>query len=164
MNALARLLRPRGITVDLAIPNWLVLLARMSVALFVLGVLALMLLSFALLAFRDDRGGDTVWTSPMLSVDESDFSARPPVFTVQLTAGSDGAKDLDREWTLLLSSGAVHWANVVEGPRTLAAGETGTFRLTFLFEPRPEYGEPVSLRWDPGRKVTAWVSLGVQEP
>jgi hypothetical protein len=160
MTALPRLPRPGGITIEVTIPQWLVLLLRMSIGLVVLGILGLILLSFAFMAFRGTSdGSDTGWTGPSMTAVAGDFSSRPVEYTVQLTAGSEEAQDLDKEWTLLLSSGAVHWANVVEGPVRLAPGETGTFVLTFLFDPQVGAGEPVSLRWDPGRKVNAWVLL-----
>lgn len=88
-------------------------------------------------------------------------------YVVEVTAGDSEAKNLDREWTLLMSSGSVHWANVVDGPERLAPGETATLRLTFQFEPGPTEGTPVALRWDPGRRVTASVPLighSAQEP
>lgn len=155
-----RVPRPGGVTIDVSIPLWLVLLVRMSIALGLLAILGLILVSFLILAATDRGDGDGISTGPAISVIGGDFSSRPLEYTVSLTAGSEGADDLDKEWTLLLSSGNVHWANIVEGPKELAAGETGTFVLTFLFEPQPQAGEPVALRWDPGRKVTVSVPLG----
>lgn len=87
------------------------------------------------------------------------FDSRPITYEVRLVGGTETAKDLDKEWTLLMSSGAVHWANVVEGPTRVAPGETASLTLIFLFEPMPNEGEPVALRWDPGRKVYASFGL-----
>ena len=159
MTALPRLPRPGGITIEVVIPRWLGLLLRTSIAVFLAALLLFILVQAMLAVVRGKSDGDFASAGPALSLVAGDFSARPIEYTVQLTAGSEEARGLDNEWTLLLSSGAVHWANVVEGPDSLKPGETETFRLTFLFDPRPEYGEPVSLRWDPQRKVTASLML-----
>ena len=160
MATLKRVVRPSGITVDVAIPRWLLQLLRMSIALWLIGVLVLILVGFALIAVRDiGSSSGLVWQSPGMSLVRGDFTARPIQYQVQLTAGSEPAEDLDREWTLLLSSGSTHWANVVDGPKRLEPGETGTFTLTFQFEPQAVYGEPVAIRWDPERKVNSSLSM-----
>lgn len=160
MTALSRLPRPGGITIDVTIPQWLVLLVRLSIGLVVLAILGLLVVAVAASIVSDRGGGDGASTSSTLTDARGNFGARPLQDTVTLTVGSEPADDLHEEWTLLLSSGAVHWANIVEGPERLAPGETGTFVLTFLFEPQEREGDPVALRWDPRRRINASILLG----
>lgn len=158
MNNVPHLPRPSGVVIDVSIPRWLVNLARLSIALWIIGILALIVIGVVFAAWS--RGIEVSSSQgPAMGVTRQDFSARPITYEVQVTAGSETAKDLDKEWTLLLSSGSIHWANVVEGPTKLAPGESATLTLTFLFDPQPPEGEPVSLRWDPGRKITASADL-----
>lgn len=155
MIGLSHVPRPRGVVIDIAFPRWLVLLMRVAVSLPIIGILGLIVLGLVVSASPES----SVWQGPALAMTDGAFTARPITYQLRVTAGSDTAKDLDKEWTLLMSSGAVHWANVVEGPAKLASGETGSLTLTFLFEPTPAEGEPVALRWDPGRQVGASLEL-----
>lgn len=158
--------KPDGIVIDVAVPRWLTWVLRLSVGAWIFAILAMVVVMAALGAWisssysAEGRGIG-------LAVSHSAFENRPVEYIVQVTAGDSEAKDLDRDWTLLMSSGSVHWANVVDGPVRLDPGETATLRLTFQFEPSPAEGTPVALRWDPDRKVTASVPLvghGAQEP
>ena len=158
MNNVPHLPRPSGVVIDVAIPRWLVRIARVSVAVWIVGIFALLVVGAVFAAWS--RGTETSSSEgPALAVTGQDFSARPITYQVRVTAGSEPTDDLDKEWTLLLSSGSIHWANIVEGPTKLAAGESAALTLTFLFDPQAREGQPVALRWDPGRKVTASVDL-----
>jgi hypothetical protein len=158
MNNVPHLPRPSGVVIDVSIPRWLVSLARLSIAVGIIGILLLVL--FGMVFFGWNKGsGDSVSESPSLAVTRANFDSRPVEYQVHVTAGTKEASSLDKEWTLLLSSGSIHWANVVEGPTKLAPGESATLTLTFLFDPQPQEGQPVALRWDPARKVTASVGL-----
>ncbi|HNM78613.1 MAG TPA: hypothetical protein PKI89_09620 [Tepidiformaceae bacterium] len=158
MNRVARLLSPPGAVIDVAIPRWLVGSLRLIVAGAILGALAL-----AAGALVVQRGGsDHATAGGAFELVAARFEDRPVRYEVRVTAAARPMERLDREWTLLLSSGSVHWANVVEGPARLAAGQSATVVLSFAFEPTPAEGEPVALRWDPDRKVTASVDLRTQ--
>lgn len=158
--------KPDGIVIDVAVPRWLTRVLRLSVGAWIVAILAMVVVMAALGAWvfsTDSAEGRGIG----LAVSHSAFDNRPVEYIVEVTAGDSEAKNLDREWTLLMSSGSVHWANAVDGPERLAPGETATLRLTFQFEPGPAEGTPVALRWDPGREVTASVPLiehGVREP
>lgn len=157
----SQLPRPTGIVIEIAFPRWLVRIGRVSIAAWLVGVLAFMVFAVAVATWS---GGvrTSSSTGPSLAVTGTGFGERPITYEVRVSAGSEAAKDLDKEWTLLMTSGAIHWANVVEGPTKLASGESASLTLTFLFEPMATEGEPVALRWDPSREVTASIPLGPQ--
>ncbi len=158
MSRFGHLRQLGGIEIDVAFPLWLLRLGRISVAVWLFGVLALIVLGAIFEAWTDSTK-TSVSTGPALAMTGDGFTARPITYQIRVTAGSEAAKDLGREWTVLMSSGAVHWANVVDGPARLEPGESASLVLTFLFEPAPGEGEPVALRWDPGRKLGASLEL-----
>lgn len=154
MSLFGHLRQLGGIEIDVAFPRWLVLVIRITVALLVIGILGLVVFGLVF-----SRSRESASHGPALGLTRDGFASRPITYEVQITAGSETAKDLNKEWTLLMSSGAVHWANVVDGPARLEPGESASLVLTFLFEPAPGEGEPVALRWDPGRKLGASLEL-----
>lgn len=156
MSRLSHLPQPAGMVIDVAVPRWLIRIGRFSVAVWLVAILGLIVLG----AIFATRGGET--SSPRdvaVSLTGANFEARPISYDIRVAGGAETMKGLDREWTLLMSSGMVHWANVVEGPTKVAPGETALLTLIFLFEPAPGEGEPVALRWDPGRKVMVSMEL-----
>ena len=156
MSRLSHLPRPAGMVIDVAVPRWLIRVGRFSVAVWLVAILGLIVLG----AIFATRGGETSSSSGVsVSLTGANFEARPITYDIRVAGGSETMKGLDREWTLLMSSGMVHWANVVEGPTKVAPGETASLTLIFLFEPAPGEGEPVALRWDPGRKVMVSMEL-----
>lgn len=156
MSRLSHLPQPAGMVIDVAVPRWLIRIGRFSVAVWLVAILGLIVLG----AIFATRGGETSSSSGVsVSLTGANFEARPITYDIRVAGGSETMKGLDREWTLLMSSGMVHWANVVEGPTKVAPGETASLTLIFLFEPAPGEGEPVALRWDPGRKVMVSMEL-----
>ena len=158
MRAPSHLPHPTGIVIDIAFPRWLVRLGRISIAIWIIGILALIVFAAVFAAWSGGTSTSSD-TGPAVAVTGTGFSDRPVTYEVRVTAGPESAKNLDKEWTLLMSSGAIHWANVVEGPTNLAPGETASLTLTFLFEPTASEGAPVALRWDPGRQIMASIEL-----
>lgn len=156
MSRLSHIPRPTGMVIDVAVPRWLVRIGRVSIAVWVIAILGLILVSVLFAAWRTETSSSRGVSVSLVS---TNFEARPIAYEVRVIGGAETAKDLDKEWTLLMSSGMVHWANVVEGPTKVAPGETASLTLIFLFEPMPNEGEPVALRWDPGRKVYASFGL-----
>lgn len=148
--------RPTGMVIDVAVPRWLIRIGRVSIAVWLIGLLGLIVIGAVFAAWGTETSSST---GVAVSLSGGNFDSRPITYEVRLVGGTETAKDLDKEWTLLMSSGAVHWANVVEGPTRVAPGETASLTLIFLFEPMPNEGEPVALRWDPGRKVYASFGL-----
>lgn len=117
--------RPRGVTIDVALPRWPLTLVKIGI-----GLLLLLAVIGALLAMVVQTTSSDSASSTEGSLSEITRSGDAYRVSARFERTGGGAIDL-REWTLLLDNGSVVDGTVVSGPERLAGAGVADLVIEF---------------------------------